>query len=1045
MATRAEVLNAYASNPGATQNPDESAIQYWMNTGVGNFDKIVDQYNAENPDSPTAQAARAKANSSPLTLADLPANAGINEDKSQTVVQQPVTLADLPAGSGLGADTSQTVELPAGGLPSTAAEVAGALPAGPKYTLSPEQQALADKAAAGGYKTNSIAGANSADILQSMANQYAANRPNYTLNEDNNPSPLAAMTSEQALAALTDPNRYGDASSQNAPLEQYDYNGQKLTFNPNGGGVQTAEDTGITDGGTNKLIVSYYPDANGVMTPSYEWQDVRGSGGWLSRNFEGIVKSAISSIATAGMTPGLTDVFGTTALGKAATQAIVNGVSSAIQGQDVLKGMVTGALGSAGSTLVGNQIGKIVENVTADVAKEMPGVFLNKATTDAIGSAITGAAKAAITGQDIVQGALTGGASSYLNSTLSSQLKEMFPDNPNLDKAAAKFISAGLINPSSVTNPASLIKAMTSAWSAISADDKAAAGLTKDDEQAVKDVATSVDDTKSGLSTLDNPNAVTVVGDSLGTGDYTPTSLDSSLIQDAVTTLPATANDTVTGGLPTSLGDLPAGTGQSADTSQTVSPEQSLTVSGDTGGEGSDEYTSPLDTLTPTNTGETKTDTKNDVVTVTGSTGTDDYTSPLDTVDDKTGLPVDTKTGLPTVTVIDKKTDVPEYDPITITGDLPVDDIVDDKKDTVVGGGGNDVITKDLDVIKTEPATGLPTITVTDTKPVEPDYVPPDVVVPPFVPTVAPTAPPTQPPTVAPTVAPTSAPKTQPVASAGQSGCSKIPWLDSTESMLKNTIANKKMALAQQSLKNIYDKGEDGVPEINLDPYGAKQGGLIHGYATGDSVKCLNQDPAYMPKFLDTASEVLQSSPSTKRSALGLKPLTHIHQSISSQGNMGGLAQGGLPKKYHDAMPDGHKPEFVTGLTGYYACGGGTGQSDDIPAMLHDGDYVMDADVVASLGDGSSKAGREILDGFRTKVPHQDKAEGHPVPAKIADGEYVFPAGFVTALGGGDNKAGAKILNGLREKLREHKRSAPTSKIPPKAKSPLDYIKQAKG
>jgi ABC-type Fe3+ transport system substrate-binding protein len=144
-------------------------------------------------------------------------------------------------------------------------------------------------------------------------------------------------------------------------------------------------------------------------------------------------------------------------------------------------------------------------------------------------------------------------------------------------------------------------------------------------------------------------------------------------------------------------------------------------------------------------------------------------------------------------------------------------------------------------------------------------------------------------------------------------------------------------------------------------------------------------------------------------------------------------------------MPQGHKPEFITGMTGYYACGGGTGQSDDIPAMLHDGDYVMDADVVAALGDGSSKAGREILEGFRKQVPHKETNHGQPVPAKIADGEYVFPAGFVNALGGGDNKAGAKVLDGLREKLRAHKRSAPTSKIPPKAKSPLDYIKQLKG
>jgi hypothetical protein len=67
------------------------------------------------------------------------------------------------------------------------------------------------------------------------------------------------------------------------------------------------------------------------------------------------------------------------------------------------------------------------------------------------------------------------------------------------------------------------------------------------------------------------------------------------------------------------------------------------------------------------------------------------------------------------------------------------------------------------------------------------------------------------------------------------------------------------------------------------------------------------------------------------------------------------------------------------------------------------------------------------------------------VPAKIADGEYVFPAAFVTAIGGGSNKVGSQRLDEMREKIRAHKRSAPTSKIPPKAKSPLDYLKMAKG
>jgi hypothetical protein len=81
--------------------------------------------------------------------------------------------------------------------------------------------------------------------------------------------------------------------------------------------------------------------------------------------------------------------------------------------------------------------------------------------------------------------------------------------------------------------------------------------------------------------------------------------------------------------------------------------------------------------------------------------------------------------------------------------------------------------------------------------------------------------------------------------------------------------------------------------------------------------------------------------------------------------------------------------------TGAYVEGAGDGQSDDIPAMLADGEYVIDAETVAQLGNGS-------------------------------------------------NKAGAKILDDFRKNIRAHKRSAPHDKIPPKSKSPLAYLKGAK-
>jgi hypothetical protein len=114
------------------------------------------------------------------------------------------------------------------------------------------------------------------------------------------------------------------------------------------------------------------------------------------------------------------------------------------------------------------------------------------------------------------------------------------------------------------------------------------------------------------------------------------------------------------------------------------------------------------------------------------------------------------------------------------------------------------------------------------------------------------------------------------------------------------------------------------------------------------------------------------------------------------------LAEGGSPHgNANIPVPEGHNPNvpIVQGRQDYregaYVQGEGDGQSDDIPAMLADGEYVIDAETVAQLGNGS-------------------------------------------------NKAGAKMLDKFRENIRAHKRSAPTHKIPPKSKSPLAYLKGAK-
>lgn len=291
---------------------------------------------------------------------------------------------------------------------------------------------------------------------------------------------------------------------------------------------------------------------------------------------------------------------------------------------------------------------------------------------------------------------------------------------------------------------------------------------------------------------------------------------------------------------------------------------------------------------------------------------------------------------------------------------------------------------------------------------------------------------------------------------AAAAGTAYPSFLDSTAEFLnKNPVIAPVAGLKDITKEdlNVDLLGSNNQPEQTMQRQRTPDDESPLGYAAGDSVKtvqktdkgdlydlrqilenpfCEKLRPKFViceiPEFL--SGKQMGSQPTNR----GLK---QVRQGI----RINPLATGGLPHKYAAAAPKGHKPEFITGMTGYYACGAGTGQSDDIPAMLHDGDYVMDAETVSALGDGSSKAGREVLEGFREKIPHKKEGGSNPVPAKIADGEYVFPEAFVTALGGGDNKRGAEILDGLRTKLRAHKRGAPLDKIPPKAKDPLEYIK----
>lgn len=71
---------------------------------------------------------------------------------------------------------------------------------------------------------------------------------------------------------------------------------------------------------------------------------------------------------------------------------------------------------------------------------------------------------------------------------------------------------------------------------------------------------------------------------------------------------------------------------------------------------------------------------------------------------------------------------------------------------------------------------------------------------------------------------------------------------------------------------------------------------------------------------------------------------------------------------YMGGIPNGGSGTPLGSATGGHIRGPGTGRSDSIDAKLSDGEYVLTAEDVSMLGDGSSAAGAKRLDEFRKNL-----------------------------------------------------------------------------
>jgi hypothetical protein len=91
----------------------------------------------------------------------------------------------------------------------------------------------------------------------------------------------------------------------------------------------------------------------------------------------------------------------------------------------------------------------------------------------------------------------------------------------------------------------------------------------------------------------------------------------------------------------------------------------------------------------------------------------------------------------------------------------------------------------------------------------------------------------------------------------------------------------------------------------------------------------------------------------------------------------GGLARGGFPFQYlsgHPGLPV--RAPFATGGGAHFVPPDGMGgRSDKVEARLSPNEYVVDAETMSMLGDGSPDAGAKKMDKFRANVrQHKGKA-----------------------------------------------------------------------
>lgn len=144
--------------------------------------------------------------------------------------------------------------------------------------------------------------------------------------------------------------------------------------------------------------------------------------------------------------------------------------------------------------------------------------------------------------------------------------------------------------------------------------------------------------------------------------------------------------------------------------------------------------------------------------------------------------------------------------------------------------------------------------------------------------------------------------------------------------------------------------------------------------------------------------------------------------------NMGGL---NMAKLQQDASPSGQ------GVTSYVA----NNWDKFASGQYNQQQPLMAPPVGTTPATGTPPVQAARGGGLATLVSGMGTGRTDSIPAELSDGEYIMDAETVSMLGDGSNKAGAQRLDQMRQQLRQHKGAALSKgKFSPDARSPLQYL-----